>query len=178
MDLGLRDRAYLVTGGSRGSWFRRCPGTGRRGSKRARRVPSTQATASAAADRRSQSSTAANTPTWIVADNADPDLPSRLIAAARQKLWPGRWGTLERGRNTDGERREHHRRCMACRLRKRLPRGHPLRAPACRRAGDRGHRVIRPGRAHLSYSCWLRRYADRCRISPSPMVSSPDSRAS
>ena len=43
-----------------------------------------EASALAAADRLAQSSTSSNTVTWIVADNADPATPARLIAAAKE----------------------------------------------------------------------------------------------
>jgi 3-oxoacyl-[acyl-carrier protein] reductase len=83
MDLGLRDRVYLVTGGSRGLGFATAQALVGEGAKVLVASPH-ESTASAAADRLARSSTAANTPTWIVADNADPAAPSRLIAAAKE----------------------------------------------------------------------------------------------
>jgi 3-oxoacyl-[acyl-carrier protein] reductase len=83
MDLGLRDRVYLVTGGSRGLGFAAAQALIGEGAKVVIASPH-EVTASVAADRLAQSSTAANTSTWIVADNGDPAAPSRLIAAARE----------------------------------------------------------------------------------------------
>ena len=83
MDLGLRDRVYLVTGGSRGLGFAAAQALVGEGAKVVLTSPH-EATASAAADRLARSGTAANTPTWIVADNADPATPGRLIAAAKE----------------------------------------------------------------------------------------------
>lgn len=83
MDLGLRDRVYLVTGGSRGLGFAAAQALIGEGAKVVVASPH-EATALAAADRLAQSGTAANIPTWIVADNADPATPGRLIAAANE----------------------------------------------------------------------------------------------
>jgi 3-oxoacyl-[acyl-carrier protein] reductase len=82
-DLGLRDRVYVVTGGSRGLGFAAAKALVGEGANVVVASPH-EATASAAADRLAQSSTAANSPTWVVADNADPATPSRLIAAAKE----------------------------------------------------------------------------------------------
>jgi 3-oxoacyl-[acyl-carrier protein] reductase len=82
MDLGLRDRAYLVTGGSRGLGFAGAQALIGEGARVVVASPH-EATALAAADRLAQSSPAANSATWIVADNADPATPGRLIAAAK-----------------------------------------------------------------------------------------------
>jgi 3-oxoacyl-[acyl-carrier protein] reductase len=82
MDLGLRGRVYLVTGGSRGLGFAAAQALVGEGANVLVASPH-EATASAAADRLARSSTAANPPTWIVADNADPAAPTRLIAAAK-----------------------------------------------------------------------------------------------
>jgi 3-oxoacyl-[acyl-carrier protein] reductase len=83
MDLGLRDRVYLVTGGSRGLGFAAAQALIGEGAKVVVSSPH-EASALAAADRLAQSSTSANTVTWIVADNADPATPGRLIAAAKE----------------------------------------------------------------------------------------------
>jgi 3-oxoacyl-[acyl-carrier protein] reductase len=83
MDLGLRDRVYLVTGGSRGLGFAAAQALVGEGAKVVVASPH-EATAVAAADRLGQRSIASNIPTWIVADNADPSTPGRLIAAAHE----------------------------------------------------------------------------------------------
>ena len=85
MDLGLRDRVYVVTGGSRGLGFAVAQALIEEGAKVVVTSPH-EATALAAADRLAQSSTTANTSTWIVADNADPATPSRLIAARKRLM--------------------------------------------------------------------------------------------
>jgi 3-oxoacyl-[acyl-carrier protein] reductase len=83
MDLRLRDRVYLVTGGSRGLGFAGAQALVAEGAKVIVASPH-EATALAAVDRLAQIGTAANASTWVVADNGDPATPGRLIAAANE----------------------------------------------------------------------------------------------
>jgi len=84
MDLGLRGRVYLVTGGSRGLGFAAAQVLVADGAHVLLSAPH-EATASSAATRLAQNS-AADAAAWVVADNADPATPSRLIAAARDRF--------------------------------------------------------------------------------------------
>jgi 3-oxoacyl-[acyl-carrier protein] reductase len=84
MDLGLRDRAYLVTGGSRGLGFAAAQALVAEGARVLISAPH-QATAESAAARLGQDP-GAGTAAWIVADNADPAAPGQLIAAARDRF--------------------------------------------------------------------------------------------
>jgi len=84
MDLGLRDRVYLVTGGSRGLGFAAAQALVAEGARVVLSAPH-EATAAAAAARLAPNATAAAV-AWVVADNADPDTPGRLIAAARDRF--------------------------------------------------------------------------------------------
>src|SRR5258708_14016792 len=88
MDLGLRDRAYLVTGGSRGLGFAAAQALVADGARVLLSAPH-EATASSAAARLAQDA-AADVAAWVIADNADPATPGRLIAAARDPF--GRLG--------------------------------------------------------------------------------------
>src|ERR1700759_4695987 len=94
MDLGLRDRVYLVTGGSRGLGFAAAQALVADGARVLLSAPH-EATASSAAARLAPDA-AADVAAWVIADNADPATPGRLIAAARDRV--GRLGgALMRG---------------------------------------------------------------------------------
>jgi 3-oxoacyl-[acyl-carrier protein] reductase len=90
MDLGLRDRVYLVTGGSRGLGFAAAQALVADGARVMLSAPH-EATASSATARLIESAAGAGVAAdgrvaWVVADNADPDTPGRLIAAARERF--------------------------------------------------------------------------------------------
>ena len=85
MDLELRDRVYIVTGGSRGLGFAAAQALVAEGARVVLSAPH-EATAVAAVDRLARDAapgTGTGTATWAVADNADPATPGRLVAAAR-----------------------------------------------------------------------------------------------
>jgi 3-oxoacyl-[acyl-carrier protein] reductase len=85
MDLHLRDRAYLVTGGSSGLGFAAAEalvGEGARVVVSSRRETSTAAAAARLAD----SAATADSIAWIAADNADAATPERLIAMAEDRF--------------------------------------------------------------------------------------------
>jgi len=85
MDLGLRDRVYLVTGGSRGLGFAAARALVADGARVLVSAPH-EATGSAAAARLAPHATAAGAAASVVADNADPAAPDQLIAAARDRF--------------------------------------------------------------------------------------------
>src|SRR5690242_15375335 len=84
MDLGLRDRVYLVTGGSRGLGFAAAQALVADGARVLLSAPH-EATASSAVARLAPDATA-DVAAWVVADNADPATQDRLIAAARDRF--------------------------------------------------------------------------------------------
>jgi 3-oxoacyl-[acyl-carrier protein] reductase len=84
MDLGLRNRVYLVTGGSRGLGFAAARALVADGARVLLSAPH-ETTAAAAAARLTQDA-APGAAAWAVADNADPAAPSQLITAARDRF--------------------------------------------------------------------------------------------
>jgi 3-oxoacyl-[acyl-carrier protein] reductase len=84
MDLGLRGRVYLVTGGSRGLGFAAAQALTGEGARVVLSAPH-EATANAAAARLTQNGEA-DAVAWVAADNADPATPGLLIAAARERF--------------------------------------------------------------------------------------------
>jgi 3-oxoacyl-[acyl-carrier protein] reductase len=84
MDLGLRDRVYLVTGGSRGLGFAAARALVADGARVLLSAPHESTTAAAAA--RLTQGTAPGAAAWAIADNADPAAPGQLIAAARDRF--------------------------------------------------------------------------------------------
>jgi 3-oxoacyl-[acyl-carrier protein] reductase len=85
MDLGLDGRVYLVTGGSRGLGFAAAQALVADGARVVLSAPH-EGTASSAVARLGQSAAVAEPAAWVIADNADPATPGRLIAAARDRF--------------------------------------------------------------------------------------------
>jgi len=85
MDLGLRYRVYLVTGGSRGLGFAAAQALVADGARVVLSAPH-EASAAEAAARLAQDAAAADFAASVVADNADPSAASRLIAAAKDRF--------------------------------------------------------------------------------------------
>jgi 3-oxoacyl-[acyl-carrier protein] reductase len=85
VDLGLHDRVYVVTGGSRGLGFAAAQALV---ADRARVVLSAphETTAASAAARLTEGSASPDAVAWVVADNADPGTPDRLIAVAKDRF--------------------------------------------------------------------------------------------
>ena len=84
MDLGLRDRVYLVTGGSRGLGFAAAQPLVADGARVLLSAPH-ETTAAAAAARLTQDA-GPGADGWTVADNADPAAPGQLITAAQDRF--------------------------------------------------------------------------------------------
>jgi 3-oxoacyl-[acyl-carrier protein] reductase len=85
MDLNLRNRVYLVTGGSRGLGFAAAQALVAEDARVVLSSPR-EASAAAAAARLTQGAARANSVAWVVADNADAATPERLIAAAEDRF--------------------------------------------------------------------------------------------
>ena len=85
MDLGLDGRVYLVTGGSRGLGFAAAQALVADGARVVLSAPH-EDTASAAVARLAQNAGSAEAAAWVIADNADPATPGRLVAAARDRF--------------------------------------------------------------------------------------------
>jgi 3-oxoacyl-[acyl-carrier protein] reductase len=85
VDLGLDNRVYLVTGGSRGLGFAAAETLIAEGARIVLSSPRAP-TASAAAGRLAQNAAAGGDVTWVAADNGDPATPGRLIGAARGRF--------------------------------------------------------------------------------------------
>jgi 3-oxoacyl-[acyl-carrier protein] reductase len=85
MDLYLRDRVYLVTGGSRGLGFAAAQVLVAEGARVILSGPH-ETSAAAAAARLTRDARSADRVVWVAADNADAATPSRLIAAAEDRF--------------------------------------------------------------------------------------------
>lgn len=85
MDLGLHNRVYLVSGGSRGLGFAAAETLVAEGARIVLSSPH-EKTASAAAARLAQSPGARGDVAWVAADNSDPAAPDRSIEAARERF--------------------------------------------------------------------------------------------
>jgi 3-oxoacyl-[acyl-carrier protein] reductase len=85
MDLGLGGRVYLVTGGSRGLGFAAARALVADGARVVIGAPH-EASAAAAVARLASAAAPGGDAVWVVADNADPGTPDRLIGAARDRF--------------------------------------------------------------------------------------------
>src|ERR1700759_5763405 len=88
MDLGLSDRVYLVTGGSRGLGLAGAEALVADGARVVLSSPH-QKNASEGGGHLSQKAPSSDLVTWVVADNSDPTTPGRLIAAAKDRFGRG-----------------------------------------------------------------------------------------
>jgi NAD(P)-dependent dehydrogenase (short-subunit alcohol dehydrogenase family) len=85
MDLHLRDRVYLVTGGSRGLGFAGAEVLVAEGARVVVSSPG-ETSAAAAAARLANGAATADSVAWIAADNGDAATPERLITTAEDRF--------------------------------------------------------------------------------------------
>jgi 3-oxoacyl-[acyl-carrier protein] reductase len=85
MDLYLRDRVYLVTGGSRGLGYAAAEALLADGARVVVSSPG-EGSAAAAAARLADDADTADRVAWVAADNADATTPERLIATAQDRF--------------------------------------------------------------------------------------------
>src|SRR4051812_44070526 len=85
MDLQLRERVYLVTGGSRGLGFAGARALIREGARVVVSSPG-DGSAAAAAARLADHAPGADSVAWLAADNADAATPERLITMAQERF--------------------------------------------------------------------------------------------
>jgi 3-oxoacyl-[acyl-carrier protein] reductase len=85
MDLHLRDRVYLVTGGSRGLGFAAAETLVAEGARVLISGPH-EASAAEAVERLTRAGNPADSVAWLAADNADAATPERLIEAAEERF--------------------------------------------------------------------------------------------
>src|SRR5256886_13105046 len=85
MDLQLRDRVYVVTGGSRGLGFAAAQALLAEGARVVLSGPH-EASAAAAASRLTRGVSGGDRVAWVVADNADTATPDRLLATAEDRF--------------------------------------------------------------------------------------------
>ena len=85
MDLGLGDRAFVVTGGSRGLGFAAARALVVEGARVVLGSPN-ETTGLAAAARLADTAATPDAAIWVAADNADPAAPARLTAAAKDRF--------------------------------------------------------------------------------------------
>jgi len=85
MDLQLRDRVYVVTGGSRGLGFAAAQALLAEGARVVLSGPH-ETSAAAAGSRLARGVSADDRVAWVVADNADTATPDRLLATAEDRF--------------------------------------------------------------------------------------------
>lgn len=92
MDLRLRNRVFLITGGSRGLGFATAKTLIEEGARVVLGAPH-EATAGAAASRLASSAAMPDAVAWVVADNADPARAGALDRGRQGSFWAPGWGS-------------------------------------------------------------------------------------
>ena len=85
MDLGLGDRVFVVTGGSRGLGFAAAQALVAEGARIVIASPN-ETTGRQAAARLAETTGGSGTAIWVGVDNADPAAPARLVAVAKEQF--------------------------------------------------------------------------------------------